>query len=131
MDIPDEFICPITLEIMTEPVLCSDGYTYERNAILQIRGSHSPMTREIIDKTKLIPNRALKNTILRYIEEKQKAELEKIEKVKLEAEKKSEEATKQDETHVNSETELETLMTNNKIEHEIPILLAEEIFCEN
>jgi hypothetical protein len=119
METPDEFICPITLEIMSDPVLCNDGYTYEKNAILQIRGSHSPMTRELIDKTKLIPNRALKNTILRYIEEKQKAELEKIEKVKLEAEKKAQETTEQaDKKSQKVETYSETLM-NNKIEHEI------------
>lgn len=112
MDIPDEFICPITLEIMTDPVLCNDGYTYERNAILQIRGSHSPMTRELIDKTKLIPNRALKNTILRYNEEKEKAEKEKAEKEKAELEKAELEAQEE----VISEIELESLMSN-KIEN--------------
>jgi hypothetical protein len=25
--IPDEFRCPITCEVMTEPVICSDGHT--------------------------------------------------------------------------------------------------------
>lgn len=68
-NIPNEFICPITLEKMEDPVICEDGYTYERLAILSTRGSLSPMTRQPIDKTKLIPNRALKNSILRYDEE--------------------------------------------------------------
>jgi hypothetical protein len=49
---------------MVDPVLACDGHTYERDAILQIRGSLSPMTRGPIDKTKLIPNRALKNSTL-------------------------------------------------------------------
>ena len=30
---PDEFLCPITLELMTDPVLAEDGHTYERSAI--------------------------------------------------------------------------------------------------
>ena len=36
-NIPDELVCPITLEIMKEPVLCEDGYTYERFAIMAIQ----------------------------------------------------------------------------------------------
>ena len=67
-NIPDEFICPITLEVMEDPVICNDGYTYERSAIESITGNISPMTRQEIDKTNLIPNRALKNCILRYNE---------------------------------------------------------------
>ena len=27
------FLCPITQEVMTDPVLTSDGHTYERDAI--------------------------------------------------------------------------------------------------
>ena len=67
VDIPDEFNCPITLEIMDDPVLCDDGYTYERSAIQSITNSLSPMTRQPIDKTRLIPNRALKDAINRFI----------------------------------------------------------------
>jgi hypothetical protein len=67
-NIPDEFICPITLDIMDDPVLCEDGYTYERTAIKTILNSLSPMTRQHIDKTKLVPNRGLKNEIIRFKE---------------------------------------------------------------
>ena len=28
-EVPDDFICPITAEIMTDPVSTSDGFTYE------------------------------------------------------------------------------------------------------
>ena len=66
-NIPDEFLCPITLEIMKDPVLCEDGHTYERTAIMKISGSLSPLTKEIINKSKLIPNRALKNAIDRFL----------------------------------------------------------------
>ena len=32
---PDDYICPITPEIMTDPVSTSDGLTYERAAITE------------------------------------------------------------------------------------------------
>ena len=32
---PDEFVCPISMEVMVEPVLAADGFTYERQAIEQ------------------------------------------------------------------------------------------------
>jgi hypothetical protein len=63
----DEFLCPITFEIMVDPVICEDGYTYERSVIMSLHNSLSPMTRQPIDKTKLIPNRALKSAIDRFL----------------------------------------------------------------
>jgi hypothetical protein len=65
-EIPHEFICPITFEIMLDPIICSDGYTYERNAILNLTNSISPITRQPIDKNNLISNRNLKDAIERY-----------------------------------------------------------------
>ena len=32
-EVPDDYICPITAEIMTDPVSTADGFTYEREAI--------------------------------------------------------------------------------------------------
>lgn len=32
-EIPIEWICPITSEIMSDPVICEDGFSYERSAI--------------------------------------------------------------------------------------------------
>ena len=46
-DIPNEFLCPITCDIMSDPVKCSDGFVYERIAIkewLMTRRNTSPMT---------------------------------------------------------------------------------------
>ena len=31
--VPDDFLCPISREVMDDPVLASDGFTFERNAI--------------------------------------------------------------------------------------------------
>ncbi len=65
-EIPEEFLCPITLDIMEDPVICEDGYTYEREAIISISNSLSPMTRQPINKRILIPNRALKQSIEKF-----------------------------------------------------------------
>jgi hypothetical protein len=92
-NIPEEFICPITLEIMVDPVLCEDGHTYERKSIERLTNSISPLTRQPIDKRKLIPNRALKECIQRFIEplNKEIRERDRLEKEKLEKEKKERE----------------------------------------
>ena len=54
-------ICPITQEIMIEPVMDHEGNTYEKKAILEWLkiNKTSPVTRNIITKQELIPNRAL------------------------------------------------------------------------
>jgi hypothetical protein len=67
MEIPNEYLCPIALEIMVDPVICEDGYTYDRKTIESLPNSLSPMTRQSIDRSKLIPNRNLKNLIDSFI----------------------------------------------------------------
>lgn len=64
-DIPTEWKCSITLEIMKDPVICSDGHSYERNAIERwLRtNNNSPMTGLPIDRHTLTPNIALRNLI--------------------------------------------------------------------
>jgi len=66
--IPDEYICPITQSIMTDPVIGSDGRTYERSAITEWLKTHttSPITRETMTAASLKPNYALKSLIERY-----------------------------------------------------------------
>lgn len=65
-DIPDEFLCPITREVMSDPVIAADGYTYERVSIeewLTSGRKTSPMTNAPLKSTTLTPNRMLKNLI--------------------------------------------------------------------
>jgi hypothetical protein len=64
----DNFICPITLAVMKDPVICSDAHTYERSAIEKwlSTNNHSPITREIITNNILIPNIALRNIIQEF-----------------------------------------------------------------
>ncbi len=63
--LPKEFYCPITQELMKDPVIGPDGQTYERSAIVDWLKHHgtSPITREPMDVSQLVPNRALKVTI--------------------------------------------------------------------
>ena len=65
---PDEYICPITQVVMVDPVLGSDGRTYERSAITEWLRTHntSPMTREVMTAGTLKPNYALRSLIQRH-----------------------------------------------------------------
>ncbi|XP_010490502.1 PREDICTED: U-box domain-containing protein 16-like isoform X2 [Camelina sativa] len=66
-NIPADFRCPITLELMRHPVVISTGQTYDRESIdLWIQSGHStcPKTGQVLKHTSLIPNRALKNLIV-------------------------------------------------------------------
>jgi hypothetical protein len=64
---PHDFICPVTQLRMADPVVASDGHTYERSAIERVlRDSGlSPLTREPL-KWGLFPNIALRNRIRAY-----------------------------------------------------------------
>ncbi|EGD82298.1 hypothetical protein PTSG_02966 [Salpingoeca rosetta] len=62
------FTCPITLELMTDPVVASDGNTYERAAIedWMRRDKRSPLTQEML-RDELTPNRNLRDALEAYI----------------------------------------------------------------
>ncbi len=69
--IPDELRCPITHEVMREPVVAADGYSYEKEAItewINTGNASSPMTGEaMIENPILIPNLNLKILIQKYL----------------------------------------------------------------
>jgi hypothetical protein len=67
-EIPNQYLCPISLEIMSDPIICQDGYTYDRVSILALKIPLSPMTRQPIDLKVLIPNIALRQIIEQYAE---------------------------------------------------------------
>ena len=62
---PPSFLCPITDEIMVDPVICSDGHSYERSAIEDWLRCHdrSPQTNAPLSNKDLTPNHALRNAI--------------------------------------------------------------------
>lgn len=68
-DIPSEFLCPITYDIMTDPVTGSDGHTYQRHAIEQWLQTHntSPLSNSRLTMSDLKPNYALRSAIERWV----------------------------------------------------------------
>ncbi|KAH8092957.1 hypothetical protein JL720_5127 [Aureococcus anophagefferens] len=64
--VPDAYTCPITRELMREPVVCADGHTYEKAAIeawfLEDK-STSPKTGLALDSKHLVPNFAIRSAI--------------------------------------------------------------------
>ena len=66
----DDFLCPISYEIMKDPVVANDGYTYDRCNIEQwwLKSNLSPMTGLPIDSKALIPNHTLKSAIVSWSE---------------------------------------------------------------
>ncbi|CAD7949138.1 unnamed protein product [Amoebophrya sp. A120] len=72
-DHPSEFLCPISRELMADPVVAEDGQTYDRQSIqdwFSLGHSSSPVTREEISPNNLIPNRAVRSLIEDYCEKK-------------------------------------------------------------
>ena len=59
------FFCPITQDVMADPVITSDGHTYERAAIEQWLASHntSPLTGLPLLTHELVPNEQLARQI--------------------------------------------------------------------
>ncbi|KNA19456.1 hypothetical protein SOVF_061300 isoform A [Spinacia oleracea] len=68
---PHYFICPIFQEIMEDPQIASDGFTYEAEAIrgwLESGHYTSPMTNVSLANHDLIPNRALRSAIQEWLQ---------------------------------------------------------------
>ncbi|KAJ1693741.1 hypothetical protein LUZ63_010439 [Rhynchospora breviuscula] len=69
--VPSHFICPILQEIMKDPCIAADGFTYEAEAIktwLNTGHNTSPMTNLILAHHNLIPNYVLRSAIHEWIE---------------------------------------------------------------
>ena len=66
----DAFRCPISMEIMTDPVFATDGHTYERAEMERWLQTHttSPLTNEVLPGKTLIPNHNLRSQIREYRE---------------------------------------------------------------
>jgi hypothetical protein len=65
IDAPEQFLCPITLQVMSDPVITADGHTYERVAIeawLQ-KCNTSPQTGAPLLHRVLTPSIALRQLI--------------------------------------------------------------------
>ncbi len=68
-DIPSAYVCPITSELMLDPVQTITGDNYERKAIEEWLYSHdtNPLTNETLPSKALVPNRFLRQTIRDWV----------------------------------------------------------------
>ncbi|KAK9664303.1 hypothetical protein RND81_14G032100 [Saponaria officinalis] len=69
--IPDDFRCPISLELMKDPVIVSTGQTYERSCIqkwIDAGQKTCPKTQHTLLHTALTPNYVLKSLITLWCE---------------------------------------------------------------
>jgi hypothetical protein len=59
------FVCPITCDVMNEPVVAADGNSYEASVILQWLKTRdtSPLTNEPLPHNEVVPNIALRHAI--------------------------------------------------------------------
>ncbi|KAK9842652.1 hypothetical protein WJX74_000151 [Apatococcus lobatus] len=64
-DTPEAFLCPISQDLMADPVVAADGHTYEREHICRWLQAHSrsPMTNAILEDNHVVTNWALKKAI--------------------------------------------------------------------
>ena len=87
IDIPPEFICPISLEIMKIPMIFPDGQTYEKDSIKKALSinPHSPLTKISMKFEEGKINYALKNLIETFL--KQNPQINPNEKIEVEREK--------------------------------------------
>ncbi|XP_027330609.1 U-box domain-containing protein 4-like isoform X2 [Abrus precatorius] len=69
--VPADFCCPLSLELMTDPVIVASGQTYERTFIkkwIDLGLTVCPKTRQTLAHTNLIPNYTVKALIANWCE---------------------------------------------------------------
>ncbi|CAM8931860.1 unnamed protein product [Rhodiola kirilowii] len=69
--IPPDFCCPLSLELMTDPVILASGQTYERAYIkdwIDMGLTVCPKTRQTLARTNLTPNYTVKALIANWCE---------------------------------------------------------------
>ncbi|KAK2992640.1 hypothetical protein RJ640_023950 [Escallonia rubra] len=70
--IPPYFVCPIFQEVMQDPVVAADGFTYEAEALkgwLDSGHDTSPMTNLKLANSNLLPNHALRSAIQEWLQQ--------------------------------------------------------------
>ncbi|KAL3741635.1 hypothetical protein ACJRO7_017144 [Eucalyptus globulus] len=67
--VPKDFCCPISLDLMQDPVIISTGQTYDRRSIsrwMEEGHCNCPKTGQMLAHNRLVPNRALRNLIVQW-----------------------------------------------------------------
>ncbi|XP_027180779.1 E3 ubiquitin-protein ligase PUB23-like [Coffea eugenioides] len=67
IEIPSHFLCPISMQLMRDPVIVATGMTYDRESIekwlFTCKNSTCPMTKQELQSTDLTPNHNLRRLI--------------------------------------------------------------------
>jgi hypothetical protein len=66
----DLFMCPLTMEVMRDPVITADGQTYERRKIQKwfaLGNRTSPLTGAELPSTNLTPNIVLRKWLAQVV----------------------------------------------------------------
>ncbi|CAI7745411.1 unnamed protein product [Closterium sp. NIES-54] len=66
ISVPGDFFCPLSLDIMTDPVIISSGQTFERAEIERWFGEGKrvcPVTRQHLESFTVVPNNSLRSVI--------------------------------------------------------------------
>jgi hypothetical protein len=68
--VPTEFFCSITHDVMVDPVIAWDGYTYERVSVARWLAKHStsPMTGAPMPDFTLRPNHSMRSQMIGFAE---------------------------------------------------------------
>ena len=72
--VPVEYLCPLSKQLMNEPVICADGETYEKTVIEQWMANHNKMKKKLISPVTgeemlhphLTPNFSIKTLITAF-----------------------------------------------------------------
>ncbi|KAG2658471.1 U-box domain-containing protein 9-like [Panicum virgatum] len=67
--VPEQFLCPISSEIMRDPVVLASGQTYDRRFIqewLSAGNRTCPQTQQVLSNTILIPNHLVRSMISQW-----------------------------------------------------------------
>ncbi len=70
-DIPEYLLCDYSGELMENPVITSEGYTYERDRLAEFtqkNGNIDPVTRYKIDPARIYPNLSIKEATEEFLE---------------------------------------------------------------
>jgi ankyrin repeat protein len=69
-DIPNNYLCPINFQIMSDPVVAEDGHTYEREAIEKWLKTNdtSPLSNDKLNHKNLTANHHARSEILNFLD---------------------------------------------------------------
>ncbi|KAK4278051.1 hypothetical protein QN277_015950 [Acacia crassicarpa] len=79
--IPTHFRCPVSLELMKDPVTLCTGITYDRDSIerwIESGNNTCPVTKQVLSTTNMIPNHAIRRMIQDWCVENQSHGIERI-----------------------------------------------------